>query len=93
MQGSCLHTARGRRDQKHTRTCSHLSQLTTSPLTLYVRNAGLVPVVVENRLEGDELRADCADITEAIERVGAENVLCVITTTSCFAPRGADRYV
>ena len=49
--------------------------------------------MVENRLEGDELRADCADITEAIERVGAENVLCVITTTSCFAPRGADRYV
>lgn len=46
--------------------------------------------MVENLVEGDELRTDVAAIAAHVERLGPENVACIITTTSCFAPRGAD---
>ena len=54
---------------------------------------GLEPIIVENLLEGDELTTNVEEISKRIEEVGAENVLCVMTTTSCFAPRIPDRLV
>ena len=56
-------------------------------------NLGFEAVVIENRLEGDELRTDIEAIKQKIEELGAENVLCVMSTTSCFAPRVPDRLV
>ncbi|KAM7366182.1 hypothetical protein PAMP_015647 [Pampus punctatissimus] len=53
--------------------------------------AGFEPVVVENVLEGDELRTDLEAVEHKIEELGAENILCVHSTTSCFAPRVPDR--
>uniref|UniRef100_A0AAV2KSS1 O-phosphoseryl-tRNA(Sec) selenium transferase n=1 Tax=Knipowitschia caucasica TaxID=637954 RepID=A0AAV2KSS1_KNICA len=53
--------------------------------------AGYEPVVVENVLEGDELRTDVEAVDRKILELGAENVLCVHSTTSCFAPRTPDR--
>ena len=54
-------------------------------------SSGLEPVVIENSLEGDELRTDVPGIQKKIEELGADNVLCVFTTTSCFTPRVPDR--
>jgi O-phospho-L-seryl-tRNASec:L-selenocysteinyl-tRNA synthase len=48
-------------------------------------------VVIENRLEGDELRTDVEAIESKVTELGAENIVCIITTTSCFAPRAPDR--
>ncbi|XP_069374607.1 O-phosphoseryl-tRNA(Sec) selenium transferase isoform X2 [Paralichthys olivaceus] len=53
--------------------------------------AGFEPVVVENILEGDELRTDLETVERKIEELGADNILCVHSTTSCFAPRVPDR--
>nr|XP_015200776.1 PREDICTED: O-phosphoseryl-tRNA(Sec) selenium transferase isoform X1 [Lepisosteus oculatus]XP_015200777.1 PREDICTED: O-phosphoseryl-tRNA(Sec) selenium transferase isoform X1 [Lepisosteus oculatus]XP_015200778.1 PREDICTED: O-phosphoseryl-tRNA(Sec) selenium transferase isoform X1 [Lepisosteus oculatus]XP_015200779.1 PREDICTED: O-phosphoseryl-tRNA(Sec) selenium transferase isoform X1 [Lepisosteus oculatus]XP_015200780.1 PREDICTED: O-phosphoseryl-tRNA(Sec) selenium transferase isoform X1 [Lepisos len=53
--------------------------------------AGFEPVVVENLLEGDELRTDLQTIESKIQELGAENILCIHSTTSCFAPRVPDR--
>lgn len=53
--------------------------------------AGFEPVVIENILEGDELRTDLKAVEEKLQELGAENVLCVHSTTSCFAPRVPDR--
>uniref|UniRef100_A0A8C5LSZ2 O-phosphoseryl-tRNA(Sec) selenium transferase n=1 Tax=Leptobrachium leishanense TaxID=445787 RepID=A0A8C5LSZ2_9ANUR len=53
--------------------------------------AGFEPVVIENALEEDELRTDLAAIKAKIQELGAENILCVHSTTSCFAPRVPDR--
>ena len=50
-------------------------------------------MVVENVLEGDELRTDVRAVEEQIQNLGAETVACVFTTTSCFAPRAYDRCV
>lgn len=52
---------------------------------------GFEAVVIENTVEGDELRTDLPMIEQKITELGAENVLCVYTTTSCFAPRVPDR--
>ncbi|GAB0188236.1 O-phosphoseryl-tRNA(Sec) selenium transferase [Grus japonensis] len=49
------------------------------------------PVVIENVLEGDELRTDVEAVEAKIKTLGAENILCVHSTTSCFAPRVPDR--
>lgn len=48
-------------------------------------------MVVENLLEGDELRTDVDAVERLMEELGAENILCVHSTTSCFAPRVPDR--
>jgi len=56
-----------------------------------VAAAGCTPLVVESLLEGDELRTNVPGVRARIEEVGAEHVLCVLSTTSCFAPRGIDK--
>uniref|UniRef100_A0A0F7Z8A7 O-phosphoseryl-tRNA(Sec) selenium transferase n=1 Tax=Crotalus adamanteus TaxID=8729 RepID=A0A0F7Z8A7_CROAD len=53
--------------------------------------AGFEPVVIENVLEGDELRTDLRAVEAKILDLGADNILCVHSTTSCFAPRVPDR--
>lgn len=56
-----------------------------------ILTAGFEPVIIENCLEGDELRTDVDTIQSKIKELGAENILCLYTTTSCFAPRTPDR--
>lgn len=55
--------------------------------------SGFEPVVIENCMEGDELKTNLTAILEKIEELGPDNILCVMTTTSCFAPRVPDRLV
>jgi O-phospho-L-seryl-tRNASec:L-selenocysteinyl-tRNA synthase len=54
-------------------------------------SAGFIPVVIENVLEGDELRTDVGAVEGHIQRLGPEMVACVFTTSSCFAPRAYDK--
>jgi len=51
----------------------------------------LEPLVIENIQEGDEVRTNLPAIEEAINKVGAENVLAIVSTSSCFAPRVPDK--
>ena len=57
-----------------------------------VVGAGLELVVVPPLLRGDELVTDVAAIERAIDasECGADDIVCVVTSTSCFAPRGCD---
>lgn len=58
-----------------------------------ILTAGCEPVVIQNVFEGDELRTDLDGLARAVARLGAPSILCVMTTTSCFAPRGCDRVI
>jgi O-phospho-L-seryl-tRNASec:L-selenocysteinyl-tRNA synthase len=49
--------------------------------------ANLTPIVIELIQQGDELATDVEGIRAAVQRVGAQCVAAVVTTTSCFAPR------
>ena len=42
-------------------------------------------------LEGDELRTDIKSLEAKILELGAENIVCIMSTTSCFAPRAPDK--
>lgn len=53
--------------------------------------AGFEPIIVENILEGDELRTDVPEIERLITTHGPGAIAVVMTTTSCFAPRGIDK--
>ncbi|CAM9822212.1 unnamed protein product, partial [Ectocarpus sp. 6 AP-2014] len=53
--------------------------------------AGFTPIVVENLIQGDAVATDVDGVRAAVESCGVENVLCVVTTTSCFAPRLPDK--
>ncbi|MCL4137385.1 UNVERIFIED_CONTAM: hypothetical protein GTU68_040353 [Idotea baltica] len=53
--------------------------------------AGFEPVVIENVLEGDELRTNLDDLESKMRSLGSDAIAAVMTTTSCFAPRGIDK--
>lgn len=56
-----------------------------------VELAGLVLVPVPLRLQHQSLVTDMAAIEEAIEaQGGADKIVCILSTTSCFAPRVPD---
>jgi len=58
-----------------------------------ILTANLKPIVIQPLIDGDELVTNLHEINAAIERVSAAKVLCVFSTTSCFAPRNPDKVV
>ncbi len=50
-------------------------------------------MAIPNLLEGDEVRTDLRALEQKIAELGADSILCVLTTSSCFAPRAPDRYL
>uniref|UniRef100_A0A8C4NM93 O-phosphoseryl-tRNA(Sec) selenium transferase n=1 Tax=Eptatretus burgeri TaxID=7764 RepID=A0A8C4NM93_EPTBU len=69
---------------------SLIGQLSNALALDVLRMSGYQVVIVEDRLDGDELRTDVEAVEQKIQEHGVENVLCVHSTTSCFAPRAAD---
>lgn len=51
---------------------------------------GLKPIIIETTPSGDELRTDLVTMEQQMAALGAEHIACVVTTTSCFAPRASD---
>jgi O-phospho-L-seryl-tRNASec:L-selenocysteinyl-tRNA synthase len=52
--------------------------------------ANLVPVVIDTLRNEDELETNVAEFENQISKLGAQNIVCIMSTTSCFAPRGCD---
>uniref|UniRef100_A0A6B2L3K0 O-phosphoseryl-tRNA(Sec) selenium transferase n=2 Tax=Arcella intermedia TaxID=1963864 RepID=A0A6B2L3K0_9EUKA len=57
-----------------------------------IYSAGYQPIVIENSQEGDQLRTNLEEIENKMAQNPSE-ILCVLSTTSCFAPRGYDRVI
>ena len=55
--------------------------------------AGLQLVVIPMALQGDQLCTDMDCLKAEVRKLGSANVVAVLSTTSCFAPRAADRLV
>lgn len=55
--------------------------------------AGFQPEVISMKLMGDQLVTDVEAIDKAVSRLGVDAIACVLTTTSCFAPRAPDDVV
>lgn len=67
-----------------------VSQLLSRPIITSLP-PGFQPLVIENEILGDEVMTDCPAVAAAIKSIGAENVVCIFCTTSCFAPRAPDK--
>ena len=56
-----------------------------------ILTAGFTPVIINNKiLDNYSLETDVEEIEDKINELKAENIVCVLSTTSCFAPRNAD---
>jgi O-phospho-L-seryl-tRNASec:L-selenocysteinyl-tRNA synthase len=56
-----------------------------------ILTCGLTPIIIENVINGDEIVTNIESVEQAVAQHGAENILCILSTTSCFAPRRPDR--
>lgn len=52
--------------------------------------AGLQPIIIDPIQCGDELHTDVSAIEAQLSTLGSDNIVCVLSTTSCFAPRVSD---
>lgn len=55
-----------------------------------ILTAGFTPIIVEGVQCGDEIQTDVAALRASLKQLGPDKVACVLTTTSCFAPRAPD---
>ncbi|KAH8294646.1 hypothetical protein KR018_000856 [Drosophila ironensis] len=55
--------------------------------------AGLVPVIIPCQIREESLHTDTDAFRAKIEELGAGNIVCLYSTTSCFAPRNSDDIV
>lgn len=53
-------------------------------------SAGFEPIVVENILDGDQVKTNLDALRNHLTHLGPDSVLCIVSTTSCFAPRIPD---
>ena len=55
-----------------------------------VHLCGLELVVINGVMKGEAIVTNLEEIRAKIESLGAENICCILSTTSCFAPRVCD---
>lgn len=55
-----------------------------------IMTANLIPIVIDPIRNEDELETNVTEFEHQIHKLGAHNIVCIISTTSCFAPRGCD---
>jgi O-phospho-L-seryl-tRNASec:L-selenocysteinyl-tRNA synthase len=55
-----------------------------------ITTAGFEPIIISPVLQGDELKTDVSRMEAVLQETDSELIACVMTTTSCFAPRSCD---
>lgn len=55
-----------------------------------ILTANLHPIIIDPIKVGDELQTNVEEFESKINELGPENIVCIISTTSCFAPRACD---
>jgi O-phospho-L-seryl-tRNASec:L-selenocysteinyl-tRNA synthase len=53
-------------------------------------SANLIPIIIDTIKVDDELCTNLSEFEKQIENLGADKIVCIISTTSCFAPRACD---
>ncbi|XP_065169264.1 O-phosphoseryl-tRNA(Sec) selenium transferase isoform X2 [Atheta coriaria] len=55
-----------------------------------ILTAGFIPVIIDMVVNGDQLETNIVEIEKKVKELKKDDILCVMTTTSCFAPRACD---
>eukprot|EP00039_Didymoeca_costata_P007386 m.99126 g.99126 ORF g.99126 m.99126 type:complete len:473 (-) comp13666_c0_seq3:83-1501(-) len=56
-------------------------------------SAGLTPVIIPNKLVGDEIQTNMDELSKICKQYHPDEILCILSTVSCFAPRAPDDIV
>jgi O-phospho-L-seryl-tRNASec:L-selenocysteinyl-tRNA synthase len=55
-----------------------------------ILTAGLIPIIIPTQLNSDEIMTNLPHLRETLCHYSSNDILCILTTTSCFAPRRPD---
>lgn len=55
-----------------------------------ILTAGLTPIIIDTKNHNNELVTNLFEFENQIKLLGVDNILCIFSTTSCFAPRACD---
>ncbi|CRK99149.1 CLUMA_CG012475, isoform A [Clunio marinus] len=55
-----------------------------------ITTANLIPVIINPIRNEDELQTNLTEFENQIKILGEDKIVCIVSTTSCFAPRGCD---
>ncbi|XP_055377000.1 O-phosphoseryl-tRNA(Sec) selenium transferase [Condylostylus longicornis] len=56
-----------------------------------ITTSGFIPIIIEQQLDASsELHTNVKEFENQINVLGPDNILCIYSTTSCFAPRNTD---
>ncbi|KFM79641.1 O-phosphoseryl-tRNA(Sec) selenium transferase, partial [Stegodyphus mimosarum] len=58
-----------------------------------ILTAGLIPVIIKNEIIGDGQRGCLKEIEYKIENIESDNIVCIMSTTSSFAPKQPDNLI
>lgn len=48
-----------------------------------ISSAGLIPIVIDNVLVGDQVCTRMDALSEAVDRLGPDSIACIVSTTRC----------
>lgn len=55
-----------------------------------ILTANLVPIIIDTVRVDNELQTNVKEFENQIDSFGPDQIVCIVSTTSCFAPRGCD---
>lgn len=58
-----------------------------------ILTAGLIPIIVKNEMKDDGLIGNVGDIEDKINELNPKTIVCIISTTSSFAPKFPDNVI
>lgn len=82
----CLLALKSKKDAKYV-LWSRIDQKSCFKCIL---TANLIPVIIDPIRIEDELSTDISEFENQIQKIGANNIVAMLTTSSCFAPRACD---
>jgi O-phospho-L-seryl-tRNASec:L-selenocysteinyl-tRNA synthase len=53
--------------------------------------AGFLPIIIEGEMVKDEVCTNLKELESKINELQPENIACIFSVTSCFAPRAPDQ--
>ncbi|KAF0992013.1 hypothetical protein HZS_3951, partial [Henneguya salminicola] len=70
---------------------SCFKSILTAGARFFLSTKGFLPIIIQNKISGDQITTDMVLIKEAIEKYTPASIVCIMTTSSCFAPRAPDK--
>lgn len=86
----CLLTLKKQRNQAKYVLWSRIDQKSCFKA---ITTANLIPIIIDTVPTVNGMQSDLTQFSDKVNELGAENIVCIYSTSSCFAPRQCDDIV